>query len=155
MKKFDFRRHGPLALFGVLTAGMVVFIWLNSCLSGEVSGAQSGRVTAWLLSILDPQGKMDVDAFHYFVRKSAHFLGFAVLGVLVGGLFGRMEALTQRRFRSLPVLMVLLVAVLDEYIQFFSGRGSMVTDVVLDFSGGLTGFAAVEIFVFLRRKIKK
>jgi VanZ family protein len=155
MKKFDLRRHWTLALLTFLVALTVLFIWGNSCLSRETSGAQSGRITALLLRILDPKGKLDADTFHHFVRKTAHFAEFALLGAWIGGLFQRIRLQSKKTFYTLPVLCVLLVAVLDEYIQFFTGRGSAVTDVMLDFAGGLTGLAIVVIFLLLRRKIKK
>ena len=72
----------------------------------------------------------------------------AVLGILVAGLFRQIGLRTGDSLRSLPVLTVLLVAVLDEYIQHFTGRGSAVTDVILDFSGGLFGLATA----LLRKK---
>ena len=39
----------------------------------------------------------------------------------------------------MPILVVLLVAVTDESIQNFTGRGSQVTDVMLDFFGAVAG----------------
>ena len=147
-----------VVLFAVLTALIIAFIWHNSCMSGEESGAQSGAVTEFLQSILDPDGKIPTDRFHHFVRKTAHFVEFALLGALTAGLFWRLRRQTGRAFFSLPVLMVLLVAVLDEYIQNFTGRGSAVTDVMLDFSGGLTGLGLVALgsamSSSMKRKIK-
>lgn len=152
MKKFDFRRHWAIALLALLAALTVLFIWSNSCLSREASGAQSGRITALLLRILDPKGKLEVDAFHHFVRKAAHFAEFTLLGVLIGGLFQTIYLQREKPLYALPVLCVLLVAVLDEYIQFFTGRGSAVTDVMLDFAGGLVGLGLAALAVFLLKK---
>lgn len=141
-----------IVLLSVLTGMMIAFIWGKSCLSREASGAQSGRLTAFLLGILDPNGRIPVESFHHFVRKMAHFTEFALLGTLVGGLVRRIGLLTGQRLRSLPVLLVLLVAVTDEYIQYFTGRGSMVTDVVLDFSGALFGLGLLALVSVLRKK---
>lgn len=152
MNKFELRQRRLLVLMSILTALMVAFIWGNSCLSREASGAQSGRVTAFLRSILDTDGSIPVETFHHFVRKMAHFAEFALLGMLMGGLFRRIGLQTGQKLRSLPVLLVLLVAVVDEYIQFFADRGSAVTDVVLDFSGGLFGLGLVALLAFLRKK---
>ena len=148
MNKFDTCNRRKLILFAILTALMIAFIWGNSCFSREESGAQSGRISAFLQSILDPAGKIPEERFHHFVRKAAHFTEFAVLGILVAGLFRQIGLRTGDNLRSLPVLTVLLVAVLDEYIQHFTGRGSAVTDVILDFSGGLFGLATA----LLRKK---
>ena len=136
----------------VLTVLIIAFIWNNSCMSGEESGAQSGAVTRFLLSIFDPNGRIPEVRFHHFVRKTAHFVEFAVLGVLVGGLFQMIHLQSGHTFCSLPVLLVLLVAVLDEYLQFFTGRGSAVADVMLDFFGGLTGLSLVAISMVIKKK---
>ena len=133
------RKPSKVELFGTLVVLVIAFIWSNSLKTGEESGAQSGAVTQFLLSILDPKGRIPEESFHHFVRKAAHFLEFALLGAVTSFLFGAIRQQTGRVFYSMPVLLVLLVAVLDEYIQFFSGRGSAVTDAVLDFCGGLTG----------------
>ena len=151
MNKYDLRNHKALILLTVLTVLIIAFIWNNSCKSGEESGAQSSAVTRFLQAILDPSGKIPEPTFHHFVRKTAHFVEFAVLGALIGGLFRMIWLQTGRIFFSMPVLMVLLVAVLDEYIQFFTGRGSAVTDVMLDFSGGLTGLGLVLVMALFEK----
>jgi VanZ family protein len=49
----------------------------------------------------------------------------------------------------------LLVAVLDEAIQFFSsGRAPMVSDVLLDFAGALTGLLLMTLILWLFRRTK-
>lgn len=152
MNRYNLCNHKGVVLLAVLTVLIIAFIWNNSCMSGEESGAQSGAVTKFLQAILDPKGNIPEASFHHFVRKTAHFVEFAALGALIGGLFRTIWLQTGRTFFSLPVLTVLLVAVLDEYIQFFTGRGSAVTDVILDFSGGLTGLALAAISVLQKKK---
>ena len=51
-----------------------------------------------------------------------------------------------------PISCTLFTAVTDEFIQSFTGRGSSVRDVMLDFSGALTG---ILLTVFLSAIIKK
>ena len=150
MSRCDLRRR-ETALFGILAMLTILFIWGNSCLSKELSGASSGVVTRFLRSIFDPNGKIPVEIFHHFVRKAAHFIEFAALGLFVGGFFLSLRA-QKGTFVSLPILILLSVAVLDEYIQFFTGRGSAVTDVILDFCGALTGAAGSVLFSLLFNK---
>ena len=133
------QNHSRAIGLALLTVLLIVFIWGNSCLSREDSGAQSGRITQFLRSVLDPREQIPEENFHHFVRKTAHFLEFSVLGFLVARFCAVVGSMINKRLVSLPILMVLLVAVLDEYIQFFADRGSAVTDVMLDFMGGLTG----------------
>ena len=68
----------------------------------------------------------------HFVRKLAHFTEFFVLGLELAVLFCS--------FSSKPILFSLLVALTDETIQLFTGRGSQVKDVWLDFFGACTGY---------------
>ena len=152
MNRYKLHNNKRLVLLIVLSVLIVAFIWSNSCKSREESGAQSGAVTKFLQAILDPDGNIPETSFHHFVRKTAPFVEFAILGLMVGGLFRLACQQTGRAFFSLPVLTVLLVAVLDEYIQFFTGRGSAVTDVMLDFFGGLTGLGLTLLAAFLKKK---
>ena len=157
MKRFNLRQHWLMLLLVLLTVMTVGFIWANSCMSKEVSGEQSGFWMRLLQPILNPNGRFEEADFHQAIRKAAHFAEFAMLGLLVGGLFAAVAAQAGKRFWSLPILIVLLVAVLDEYIQFFFDRGSAVTDVVLDFAGGLAGIAlaALVAMLILKRRGRK
>lgn len=130
-----------LKLFAVLTGLMMAFIWCHSLMSREQSSDESLSLLAMVLPLLRAIGIEDPDTAHTVVRKLAHFTEFAALGVFVCGFTVNLGKLKGQRLISLPLLMVLSVAVLDEFIQQFSGRGPMVQDVVLDFAGGITGLA--------------
>lgn len=136
----------------VLAALFVAFIWSNSLKSQEESGAQSTSVSNFLRQLLDPAGRIPVYKFHHFVRKTAHFLEFAIFGGLIGCLFQMIRSRTGRGVYVLPILLVVLVAVLDEYIQTFTGRGNRVSDVLLDCYGGLFGLGMVLLVAFLIKK---
>ena len=138
--------------FALLTLMIVAFIWSNSCKSGAESGAQSGRVTRFLQSILDPDGKIPEESFHHFVRKAAHFTEFATLGLALCGLFRAIFRVNGSAHFAMPVLLALMVAVADEYIQLFADRGSAVADVVLDFAGAMFGLAVGVLILFLYQK---
>ena len=125
-------RKQQLRLFlRLLLVVTLCVIWGNSLLSREDSAGLSGGLTAWLRSIGLPVS-------NHFVRKTAHFCEFGLLGaelVLLMRLRGG------RGFQCLcnSAFAALLAAVTDETIQVFSGRGSQVLDVVLDFSGAVAG----------------
>ena len=136
----------------VLAALFVAFIWSNSVKSQEESREQSAVVSNFLRQILDPDESIPEVTFHRSVRKAAHFVEFAILGGLIGCLFQVIRSRTGRGFYVLPVIMVVLVAVLDEYIQTFTGRGSGLSDVLLDCYGGLFGLGVVLLVAFLMKK---
>ncbi|MEG1550746.1 MAG: VanZ family protein, partial [Oscillospiraceae bacterium] len=49
---------------------------------------------------------------------------------------------------------VLAIAVVDEAIQIFSGRGPAVQDVILDFCGALVGVLLVLLIGFIIASLK-
>ena len=90
------------------------------------------------------------------IRKSAHFFEYAVLGLELTILItvNKIEPLSDDKKRGLikrvfffyPTAFIfsLLVASLDETIQYFTGRYSSVWDVLLDMTG-----ASFSILLFL------
>lgn len=124
-------RYFWLLLVVVLTA--VIFV--NSSLPATESGKLSGFVAqfvAQLSQLLDIELKGDVE---HTIRKLAHFLEFACLGLLWCKTFASFRV-SNRTSTGYILLLCLLTAVTDEYIQLFSlGREGRVMDVLLDFSG--------------------
>ena len=124
-------RYFWLLLVVVLTA--VIFV--NSSLPATESGKLSGFVAqfvAQLAQLLDITLKGDVE---HTIRKLAHFLEFACLGLLWCKTFASFRV-SNRTSTGYILLLCLLTAVTDEYIQLFSlGREGRVMDVLLDFSG--------------------
>ena len=145
-----------LWIFAALSLLCVAYIWGNSLKSIPESAAQSTQVAEAVRPVLDPQEKLPQDVFHNLVRKLAHLVEFFVLGVFVCGFTINLGVMLEKRLVSLPMLIVLLVAVGDEFIQHFIERGSLVTDVVLDFAGALAGLLLVWLmFLALNRHMKK
>ena len=150
-------RQRQILIFAVLSVLVIGFIFKNSLPSIEQSRAQSGVLVELLRRILDPFGKWPEAEFHTFVRKMAHLAEFGLLGFCLGGLT---DGLKRNFWRSVylffALFCVLAVAVSDEFIQSFTGRGSMVSDVVLDFTGGLLGlFGMCICLTALRRLFKR
>lgn len=141
------KRKSQVRLFlTLLLIATVCFIWSNSMVSREGSASLSRRITAWLNGI-------GIPVTHYFVRKAAHFCEFGLLGCELMLLLGlgsgvRLQSLSNAAFAAL------LTAVTDETIQIFSDRGSQVQDVVLDFSGALTGILFVSLLILIQKRKK-
>lgn len=140
-------RKAQLRLFlHLLLIVTVCFIWSNSMVGKEGSASLSLRLTAWLNGI-------GIPVTHYFVRKSAHFCEFGLLGSELMMLFWLRGGVSLQSGCN-AAFGALLSAVTDETIQIFSGRGSQVQDVVLDFSGALTGILFVSLMISLIGKQK-
>lgn len=125
-----------LRLLLVVTLG---FIWINSMVGKEGSASLSQGITAWLRS-------MGLPVSDHFVRKTAHFCEFGLLGCELTLLSWLREGLSFQSFCN-SAFPALLAAVTDETIQIFSGRGSQVQDVVLDFCGALTGILFTSLIL--------
>lgn len=74
-----------------------------------------------------------------FIRKMAHGLEFFVLAILVIFVLSRGNT-NNKDIVIRTLFIVVMFAVLDEYLQgYIPGRGSSVSDVLIDFWGGVFG----------------
>ena len=108
---------------------LLAFIWGHSCMPPDASEDESSTV----LELLRPLLSLIVGAENvtlHLVRKLAHFTEFFCLGCVLA----------------------LLTGFIDETIQIFSGRGSAVSDVWLDFSGAA---AAILILALARALLSR
>lgn len=142
------KRIGTVLLLLAILAALA-FIWGNSLESAVESSLKSGRVRELiepLLELLVGQGNVT----DHMVRKLAHLTEFAVLGALLLLLTAaafrvRLQSVLNCQF------FLLLAALTDETIQLFTGRGSQVRDVWLDFAGGTAGLLAMLLLLWLLR----
>lgn len=111
----------------------------------------SSGITQKILDIITttaPDIKLDQDSLHTFIRKSAHFGVYLILGVLVTN--GLMQNnMSKPKMILLALLICVLYAISDEIHQLYiPGRSGQVSDVLLDSAGGLVG---VLFYIFIRR----
>ena len=107
-------------------------IWGHSLLGREASSEESSFVMELLTPLLEVVvGKGNVT--EHLIRKLAHFFEFFVYGIELQLFF----ALSKSRKNAFLLTLShgLFTALMDETIQIFSGRGPMIQDVWLDFSG--------------------
>lgn len=123
------------------------FIWGNSLLPGEISGAFSDWVKS-ILELLLPGDEMRPSGGG-LLRKLAHFTEFAGLGIWLFWLF---SMLGKRGIFALPC--GALAACVDETIQMFvPDRGPSLKDVGIDTCGVVTGMILLQIgYVLWKRK---
>lgn len=133
----------------LLVAAVVLFIFSRSLLNQEASGEESRHVMELIRPILGFfVGKENVTL--HLVRKLAHLTEFCALGLTLSWLslwLGR---------KSIPwtLLSAVLIALSDETIQAFTGRGPSVTDVWIDISGAALGMLLVAVIAALARRRK-
>ena len=133
------RTEKRLRLCAALLTAMLVFIWGNSLLPGEVSQAFSDWVKSVLAWLLPDSGSESSGSG--LLRKIAHFTEFAALGVLLGWLMGMLQ-----KRKLMPLGCGVMAACVDETIQYFvPGRSPALKDVAIDSLGVLTGLILIWI----------
>ncbi len=142
---------------------VVLWLWVIfgfSAQPAETSLSSSGGVIEAIARFFDSEfDTLSAEAqaeivgmWQHFVRKTAHFCEYALLGFLSA------NALCTYRLSKvlktlIPVGLCLVCAVCDEVQQsFIPGRSGSVMDVLLDTLGGLAGTVA---FIFILWMIKK
>lgn len=138
-----------LLLLGVILL-INAFIFANSFDTVEQSYEKSDVVTGVVETVVSDEKEEGLN-LRRLVRKSAHLIEFAMLGVAVGIELYLVKRVHSKRFYGLGCFYGLAVAVLDEYIQTFSDRTDSIKDVLLDFGGFIFGtvIAVIGISVFL------
>lgn len=125
-------------------------IFFMSAMPGEVSGEQSGRIAALVMSAADfllgdGAAALSPDLVNLLVRKCAHMAEYAVLFVLYRFALARSGA---RRPGLTALCLCAAYAATDEGHQaFVAGRGPSIVDVGIDTLGaaaawGVWGAAA-------------
>lgn len=139
----------------IVTIAWIIFIFHNSMFSGPQSGAQSQGVLDFLIGIIKPL-KMPFYLSDHLIRKTAHFIEYFVLGDLMT-LTLWFHVHSFRKSIHLEAFLLLFIPVLDEFIQTFQiGRTSSAADILLDFSGAITGMALlILVFYIAKRKSDK
>ena len=130
-----------LIIIIILLFEIVTFMFSNSLEPVAKSKAKSLFVMECVAPILELfVGKGNVT--DHLVRKIAHFIEYLSLGV---GLMLFEVIKSRLHFQNIAncLSIGLAVAVADESLQMLTDRGPMVKDVLLDFSGVLTGVLVV------------
>ncbi|MBQ8894615.1 MAG: VanZ family protein [Clostridia bacterium] len=145
------KRKRLIILLVLLVLAVTAFIFSNSLKGAEASNRDSDSIIALIQPLVERLfGQGAADHLNYAVRKSAHVVEFALLGVLVSCLVLALK----KSLRGYEFFYALAVAVVDEFIQSFTGRTSQIKDVLIDFSGALLGFGIVFLITKLQKRKK-
>lgn len=134
------KRIGKIVL-AVLILACLVFIWGNSAMPADESGALSSGLLDWLKQTFPFLENLS----EHFLRKATHFLEFCGTALLVSW---ECLLLGQKGIHraTMPLLFAVLTAAIDETIQLYSpGRYSCLPDVWVDVAGACTGISAFWI----------
>ena len=140
----------------------LVLVWMAvifsfSMESADESSSTSAVVIRWLLehfdqdfpSLSSAEQFEEMEAWSFAIRKTAHFLVYTVLGLLVSGALS--VDLPIKRTLLAALIFGFLYAVSDEIHQsFVPGRACQFRDVCIDTAGVLLGSGVFALLRFLR-----
>lgn len=130
----------------LITAALLIFIWGNSLMSRQLSHLKSESALQAVSPLFDSIANSGLT--EPMLRKIAHFAEFFAVSAAI--------TLLLRLFRPLSAQLIfnclslgLMIAVIDESLQIISLRGPLVSDILLDFCGVITGtvFALAGAFI--------
>ena len=129
-----------------------MFYFSTDRLSSENTETLVGRILMWVAAQLSEQV---IAAVNYTVRKSAHFIEYAILGSLLFRAFRGDDPLRWRfKWAAYSLLVAASWAALDEFHQAFTRtRSPSALDSLLDSSGTL--FVLIILAFYNRRAGEK
>ena len=142
-------------MLGILVSGVAGFILYQGTRNLETSIAMSDRVVLMVLSWFADESSERFYEWYpmatYLIRKLAHVLEYAVFGFGIASYF-RTKKENTVDVGVYSMLVLLIIAIADETFQKFVGRGSLVTDVVIDSVGGLLGVGGLMLWCRYRSR---
>ena len=152
--KHIFHNSREFIKYTVYTAFLLIttlFILYNSVADYDKSHEVSDSVSVIILQ----NNQAITESVKMQVRKAAHLIEYAALGVAVITLAKQVEKDFGKKYYSMTLFYVLAVAVIDEHIQSFSDRTSSTSDILLDFTGAVIGMLAVLGTMWIVKRIRR
>lgn len=146
MQSIDYRvsHHGAVSRYLPL---LVWIAFISFASSGDFSASNTSLIVGPLLHWLFPNASPEtLNVVHGIVRKIAHFLEYALLGVLAARAFrGSPKAAVRSRWLVICITLIVVYSLLDEYHQsFVPSRTASIYDSFIDMAGGLTAVLVVN-----------
>lgn len=149
------------SIFLVLIVIWMLFIFSMSSQNSEVSSNTSASTIKVVLSIVpkfneQPKEVQDnvVESLQFIGRKSAHFIGYMILGILSTLLFLKFKNINKKSLFAF--LLCVIYATSDEIHQLFvPGRTGQLKDVIIDSCGSIVGISIVLICIKLLEKKRR
>ena len=153
--KMNKRKEAAKWILFALAILLNAFIIINSCMNGNQSSAESGRVTNIIKNIINffihnAINDSNYETFHGVIRKLVgHFGLFLLDGVIVSW---DIHFLIQKKWWIKLIITLsfgLLIAILTEVIQLaVPGRAGSALDILIDYSGYIIG-TGIILLIFL------
>lgn len=149
------KKYRNVIIWTLACIAVICFIFSNSVAGRDASNNLSSGLSQAIYKLVSTLISVSFDAFHGLVRKAAHFAEFAALGASLWMTMQSARLLGGGLHTAAVLFTSLAVAVADEFIQSFTGRGSAVGDVILDFAGALVGIVITAVIIHLANRKKQ
>ncbi len=157
------KKKAKIIILTIVTILWMAFIFSMSAKNATQSSNISGGFTYNVLNTFFGQFRaIDkttqnsiVEGLQFIVRKSAHFLAYAILGGLCFENLSILDKLSKKKTFLTALLISILYAISDEIHQYFvPGRACQFRDVMIDSCGALFGIAVIVILKKIANKIR-
>lgn len=148
MKKIILR---TILLILIILTCLIIFEFSSQ--NANDSKEVSGKITEKIVSIFY-NVKLDKNRVESIVRKIAHYFIYTLLGIEI---MSFVSTFTIKEFDRISFALIagMIYAMIDEIHQaFVSGRGALITDVMLDTLGVITGIFISLLIIKLYKIIK-
>ena len=151
-------------VFATLSLVTMVAIFLFSAQPAELSAELSGEFAGWVDNLLNAFKWLLSEGARLwiktYIRKIAHFMLYALLGAFVSSALLNTKIKKEIFKYGVSAAVCLFYSITDEIHQLFvDGRSGEIRDVLLDFSGAVTGiffvFVIYKIICISSKKCKK
>lgn len=133
---------------------MFLIFYLSHQPASQSSDLSSG-ITDTIINTMQrlfPFIPLDADLFHNLIRKSAHFVAYLILGVLVM----QAQHVPKRKAALFALIICILYGATDEVHQLFiPGRSGEIRDVAIDSAGAATGIGLYLLGVLIARRFTR
>ncbi|MBR2930736.1 MAG: VanZ family protein [Clostridia bacterium] len=134
----------------------VIFIFSNSLIPPEESGKLTGEIGEVISGVIPPESGIGSFISKY-VGKVAHFSEYGLLGIEVA-VFVYFYLQKCYKWGPLSLFGAMLVALIDETIQYIPGRTASVFDVWLDVGGfaffSIITYALLYLSAYIVRRLR-
>ena len=132
-----------------ITLTVMIFIFVQSAMPGELSGAESNIIVRFISDLTG----IETESLSIIVRKAAHFTEFMILGICLAInakdiLSAKMKETSRFKMWLMPWLIGTAYAVTDEIHQLFvPERACAFMDMCIDSAGIAVGAVMVAVLL--------
>ena len=146
-------------VFSIIYIILIVFCFFNSLQSANASSEMSGGITNYIVIFIEKilsNDNLDYNIIHIVVRKViGHYLYHVLVGT-VGIIVYLLFLNNHKKSFIVAITVSLMLSIISELLQLFAeGRSFSVFDILINYSGFITGIICFEIGYKIKKQKKQ